>query len=530
KFLLDTGTQKILVDGGMFQGDKELRDLNWAAFPLDPATIDAVLLTHAHMDHCGYLPRLVADGFSGPIWATDGTEKLAEIVLMDSAKIQEMDAKDAAKGGYSKHPAPQPLYTTPDVEATMKLFRFADFDIDIEVLPGVNARYYRAGHILGSASIRVATSDAEVVFSGDVGRHDHPVLKSREIPQGAPYVLVESTYGDREHPEWDESPHEELADAIRRTAKRGGSTLIPAFAVDRTEILLKTLAGMKADGRIPDLPIYVNSPMGVKALNVYQDPSQADELREDLRGSDFVDLQNVHEITSAEDSIKLNRPSKPCIIIASSGMATGGRVVHHLEHMLPDPRNTVIFTGYQARGTRGQSLVSGAKQLKMYGKYIPVRAEVFMDDGFSAHADASDILDWLKGLDPKPETVFCVHGEEGAPVLAQRIRDELDIVAVVPVRGEKVLLSGKSGQFVREEPVVISAPSASAKTAKSTKSGRGAKAPAKTAQARVPVKTVKSKLPQDVLDLIDAAADKGGVSRDDAIAEAIRALYGTSSS
>ncbi|MDR0284984.1 MAG: MBL fold metallo-hydrolase, partial [Propionibacteriaceae bacterium] len=273
KYLVQTATQSLLVDAGLFQGDKELRERNWEPFPVSPASLAAVLLTHAHMDHAGYLPRLVRQGFAGPIWATEGTRLLADIVLRDSAHIQEQDAADAAKGGYSKHNPPEPLYTTADVEATMALFRVVGFGTDLDLGDGITARFVRAGHILGSASIRLTTPDAAVLFSGDLGRHDHPVLRGRETPDGAPTVLVESTYGDREHPEWADSPHEEFADAIRSTIARGGSVLIPAFAVDRTEILLKTLADMRAAGRIPEVPVFVNSPMGVKALDVYQSPS-----------------------------------------------------------------------------------------------------------------------------------------------------------------------------------------------------------------------------------------------------------------
>ncbi|MDR0837676.1 MAG: MBL fold metallo-hydrolase [Propionibacteriaceae bacterium] len=441
KYLLETGKRRLLIDAGQFQGDKDLRLLNWEPFPVSPSSITDVLLTHAHLDHVGYLPRLVKQGFRGPVWATDGTQQLSEIVLADAAKLQEQDAKNAAKGGYSRHESPEPLFDSEDAEKAMKLFRFADFDKDISLGDGITIHLTRTAHILGSASIRVTTPDAEVVFSGDLGRHDHPVLRPREIPEGAPTVLVESTYGDREHPEWDEEPHEEFADAIRRTIARKGNVLIPAFAVDRTEVLLRTLNQMRDAGRIPDVPIYINSPMGVKALDVYQDPLQRDELREDLRDSELLDMTNVHEVTSTEESMQLNHPNQPSIIISSSGMATGGRVVHHLEHMLPDPRNTVVFTGYQAAGTRGSRLIGGETELKMYGRYIPVRAEVLLDDGFSVHADASDLMDWLKALDPQPKIVFCVHGEKGAPVLAKRIREELGIMAVVPKYKERVVLS-----------------------------------------------------------------------------------------
>ena len=439
KYLVETGTSRILVDCGMFQGDKDLRERNWAEFPVDPRTISAVLVTHAHMDHTGYLPRLVRGGFRGPIWATAATAALADIVLRDSANLQEQDARDAAQGGYSKHAQPEPLYTIKDVNKTMNLFRPVEFGAGLDLGAGTSATFYRAGHILGSASIRLGLPGTAVVFSGDLGRHDHPVLLPRTVPPGAPTVLVESTYGDREHP--DAGGHEDLAQAIRRTAERGGSILVPAFAVDRTEILLATLADMKTAGRIPDLPVFIDSPMGCKALDVYDSPGQRDELRPELRETDFAHLAGVREVTSVEESIRLNQPKHPSIIISSSGMATGGRVVHHLEHMLPDKRHTVVFTGYQAHGTRGQQLLAGATQIKMFGKYVPVRAQVLLDDGFSVHADGSDLIDWLAGLDPQPDTVYVVHGEEGAPALAKRVRQHLGLTAAVPHQDEKVRLN-----------------------------------------------------------------------------------------
>jgi len=441
KYLLEAGGRRILVDAGMFQGDKDLRDLNWQPFPVDPKSIDTILVTHAHMDHTGFLPRLVKLGFAGTIWSTDGTMALADIVLQDSAHLQEQDAQNAAEGGYSKHNPPEPLYTVDDATAAMKLFKVVDFDTDLDLGDGIHATWYRDGHILGSACIRVTLPTTTILFSGDLGRLDHPILKARETPPGADYVLIESTYGDREHPEWKGSPHEELADAIRRTVARGGSVLVPAFAVDRTEILLKTLAEMKRAGRIPNVPIYVDSPMGVKALQVYLDSSQRDELRDDLRDTDFIGLKDVHEVTTAQESIALNHPSMPCILISSSGMATGGRVVHHLQYMLPDHRNTIAFTGYQAHGTRGADLVAGVSQIKMYGQMVPVKADVLLDDGFSAHADQSELLDWAKALDPKPKTVFVVHGETGAPALAAKLHDDLRLNVVVPKIGDKVSLT-----------------------------------------------------------------------------------------
>ncbi|MDO5697655.1 MAG: MBL fold metallo-hydrolase [Dermatophilus congolensis] len=439
KYLLTIGERRILVDSGMFQGEKDLRLRNWADFPVPPDTITDILLTHAHLDHCGYLPVLVRGGFSGPIWCTSQTAKLAEIVLRDAAFLQERDALDAAEGGWSKHNPPKPLYDSGDVAKTLPLLTAVEYDRDLDLGDGIFATYVRAGHILGSASIRVQTPETSVIFSGDIGRADHPVLRSRETPEGADYVLVESTYGDREHPEPRNLPHEHFADIIRRTIDRGGSVLVPAFAVDRTEVVLKTLADMRRHGRIPKTPIAVNSPMALAALAVYR--ANPDELRADL---DLDDLMgDIREIHTAEESREFtgNRQT-PGIVIASSGMATGGRVLHHLERMLPDERNSVVFTGYQAIGTRGRSLVEGATRLKMHGRYVGVRAEILQDHEFSVHADASDILDWVRALSPKPTTVFCVHGEpEATAALEARIEKELGVDAVAPKLDEVVALT-----------------------------------------------------------------------------------------
>ncbi len=445
KYLLThAGHRRILVDAGMFQGSRQLRDLNWLPFPTNPATIDAIVLTHAHMDHCGYLPALVRQGFRGPIYATEGSIRLAEIVLRDAGYLQETEAQEAARGGYSRHAEPLPLYTQDDVEATLPLFQAVDIHKDLPLGGGLTMRMWRAGHILGSTSIRMWLDDADpeedaIVFSGDLGRHHHPVLADRETPDGAPTVLIESTYGDREHPEPD-LEHEAFADLIRRTIKRGGNVLIPAFAVDRSEVVLLAIQQMMEAGRIPDdIPIWMNSPMGLAALSVYLDPAMADEIGPEFRGRPFINLPTLREARSKEDSIKLNEPARPSIIISSSGMATGGRVVHHLKSMLPDPKNSVVFTGFQSQGTRGRILMDGATELKMYGKYIPVRAEMLQDNEFSVHADASELMDWLTEMSPRPSTVYCVHGElEAAKALARKIHDRLGIIAVVPEMGEVV--------------------------------------------------------------------------------------------
>ena len=462
KFLLTVGERRILIDAGLFQGERELRRRNWADFPVPPDTITDILLTHAHLDHCGYLPALVKAGFQGPIWCTPATVRLAEIVLRDAAYLQERDALDAAEGGWSRHRPPMPLYDTRDMERTLPLLTAVDCDRDLDLGDGCYARYTRAGHILGAASVRVETPSSTVLFSGDLGRRDHPVLRPREVPPGAAYVLVESTYGDREHPEPRNLPHEGLADVIRRTVQRGGSVLVPAFAVDRTEVVLKVLADMRRHDRIPRVPIVVNSPMALAALAVYRD--LADELRGDLDLDDL--LGDVREIRTAAESrtYTLSR-HESSIIISSSGMATGGRVLHHLERMLPDPRNAVVLTGYQAAGTRGRALAEGATRLKMHGQYVGVKAEILQDSEFSVHADATDLIDWLRDLHPPPVTVFCVHGEpDPAAALATRIERELRLAAVVPTLDEVVVLGAGGGAAARPaarpagRPAVTDAP------------------------------------------------------------------------
>lgn len=460
KYLVTVGNRRVLVDAGMFQGEKEWRLKNWDQFPVDPVSISDVVVTHAHLDHVGYLPALARNGFDGPIWCTEGTRQLAEIVLRDAAKLQELEAEDANERGYSKHQPALPLYTTEDVDDLMPQFVSLDYDADFELTGNeregfapasgetVTVRLTRAGHILGSASVNLWTPSASVLFSGDLGRHDHPVLRPRDVPPGAPTVLIESTYGDREHPDPVNLPHEGFADVIRRTIERGGSVVIPAFAIDRTEVVLKIISDLEREGRIPDVPVFVNSPMGVRALRVYQ--TQPDELRADLRPEDFVNVPDLTTVESPEDSKALTAKDGhgPAVIISSSGMATGGRVLHHLQAMLPNPKNAVILTGYQGVGTRGRQLSEGAEQLKINGQYVPVRAEIFHDHEFSVHADCSDLLDWLNALDPQPATVYCVHGEQdSAEHLAARIGKDLRINAVVPRHGEVVLVDadGASG-------------------------------------------------------------------------------------
>ena len=423
------GPRRILIDAGMFQGVKKLRLLNWADFPVPPASITDILLTHAHMDHTGYLPRLVKNGFRGSIWGTDATLALTEIVLRDSAYLQERDAEFANAHGFSRHATPQPLYRIGDVERTLPLFRTIEFDRPLDLGDGLEAVWTRAGHILGSGSIRLETPDGSVLFSGDLGRRTHPVLRRREIPQGADLVLLESTYGDREHPLPEGEPHEEFAEAIRRAVESGGSVLVPAFAVDRTEVVLLALEEMTAQGRIPSLPVFVDSPMALASLDIYRARGQAEELNESARGLRFEHL-DLRELRSVDESKGLNSFGRPAVIISASGMATGGRVLHHLERLLPHERNCVVLTGYQAVGTRGRSLADGAGSLKIHGTEVAVRARIVHDEEFSVHADASELLEWVAAVRPRPKRVVAVHGEkEAAEALAGAIEKGLRIEA-----------------------------------------------------------------------------------------------------
>ncbi|WP_106850470.1 MBL fold metallo-hydrolase RNA specificity domain-containing protein [Blastococcus sp. Marseille-P5729] len=450
KYLISIGDRRVLVDAGLFQGEKAWREKNWEQFPVNPADLSDVLLTHAHADHSTYLPVLIRHGYAGKIWMTRGTAELAAIVLRDAGKIQESEAQQAAEGGYSKHNPPLPLYTQADAEATIKQFTIVEFDQDVDLGGGLKARWTRAGHILGSASINLWHGDSEVLVSGDLGRHDHPILKSRGTPPGARYVLCESTYGDREHPEPEGEEHEVFADAIRRTVERGGQVVVPAFAIDRTETVLRALTQMIRDERIPDIPVFVDSPMGLAALEVYSNTSLG-ELRDDIDVSDFRGIPRLKVLRSAGESKQLNRFRKPCVIVSSSGMAEGGRVLHHLARLLPDERNTVVLTGFQAEGTRGRQLEDGEPEVKINGRYVDVRAEIVREREFSVHGDAGDLLDWVAALDPRPEQLFVVHGEpDVAQIFADRVRADLGIPAVVAKYNEVVSLSPSGYRVIAE--------------------------------------------------------------------------------
>ncbi len=445
RFLVDTPRARVLIDCGLFQGLKPLRLRNWEPFPLDPATIDAILLTHAHLDHTGYVPALTRNGFTGQIFATAGTKDLSRVVLPDSGHLQEEDAEYANRKGFSKHAPALPLYTEDDGAQAAAQITLVPFDTTKEVAPGIRATFRPAGHILGSATITLEVAGKKtrtVVFSGDLGRPAHPILCSPTPLSRADIVVVESTYGDRRHE--DIPSLQRFEDAIVHTTQRGGMVIIPSFAVDRTEVILYHLCRLRQAQRIPDLPVYVDSPMALSSLAIYRRAvaEGSVELEPGLRGSpDPFDPGHLIEARSVEQSMAINDQRYPSIIISASGMATGGRVLHHLANRLPDHRNTVILVGYQAEGTRGRALLEGARSVKMLGRYVPVRAEIVSVPAFSVHADQRETLRWLRSAPRPPDTTFVVHGEKtAAGALHDVIEQELGWTAVVPHYLERVRL------------------------------------------------------------------------------------------
>ena len=443
KYLLETDNARVLIDCGLFQGLSSLRRRNWGAPPVDWRTIDAVVLTHAHLDHSGYLPALARHGWSGPVYATEGTARLAEIVLADSAHLQEEDARFANERGWSKHHPALPLYDERDAARACALIRPVPTGEPVLVSDDVRLTFGRGGHILGSAwaHLRTDTGDAarNLVVSGDLGRQSHPLLRAPQPRPDCDALLVESTYGDRVRTDTAEAL-DRLAATIRETVERGGSVLVPAFAVDRTEVLLAALNTLLREGRIPRVPVVLDSPMALRCLTTYRTAiaERWPEIRDDVDAG-TLEWNDLIEVHTAAESMRWNDPRRPAVIISASGMATGGRVLHHLRHLLPERRNTVAIIGFAAAGTRARQLVDGAQQLKIHGEYVPVRAQVVVFDAFSAHADAAELVEWA-AAEPAPSTCYVVHGEQSASVaLAGRLR-ERGCTAVVPREGERVLI------------------------------------------------------------------------------------------
>jgi metallo-beta-lactamase family protein len=455
RYLLETDDLSCLVDCGLFQGLKSLRRRNWDPPPFKAGSVDHVLLTHTHIDHSGWLPRLVKNGYRGPIHASEPTCELAEILLQDAAKIQEEDAAFANKKGFSKHKPALPLYTSEDALAALKLFRPVGYDRWLKLKgrgkfrgSGVRARFLNSGHILGASFVQVEIEArkgrpaATVVFSGDLGRTGVP-LHIDPLPRPPCDVLVvESTYGDRRH---DHTPiAEQIREPFLRCLERKGVVLIPAFAVGRSQMVTLILRRLMEAGELPEVPIHIDSPMAIDVTRIYNrhlhDCNLDEDLVEDGRTRLFPERVQFHR--SVEDSKRLNEMAGPRVIISASGMMTGGRVVHHLGVRLPDPRNLLLLSGYQAAGTRGRSLLEGADSLRMHGMTVPVRAEWHQIHGLSSHADSDELMRWIRDAETLPRTVIVTHGEpESSQALAARIEEELGVRTVIPALGDRLDLS-----------------------------------------------------------------------------------------
>ena len=431
RYLVESDRSRVLVDCGLFQGYKKLRQRNWAPPGFTPASVDAVVLTHAHLDHSGYLPCLLKAGFAGPIYCTPGTRDLLGILLPDAGHLQEEEAKFAARAGFSKHSTPLPLFTREEAQRCLDLVQVVPYDEELKVTSEVSCRFSRAGHIVGSASVRLQLPGATLGFSGDVGRLHDPIMRPPAPLLDCDYLVIESTYGDRRHPS--ESALAELASIVKKTVARGGSVVVPAFAVGRAQHLLHLLSCLLRGAWIPRVPIYLDSPMAIDATGIFRDhPDEHALSAEECRQMCAV----AHYTSTANESKVIDASAGPLVVISASGMATGGRVLHHLKRFLPDARNTILLVGYQASRTRGRSLADGADELKIHGQYVPVRAEVRKIDGLSAHADYAELIAWLESSHVHPQKVFVTHGEPAAAdALRLRLRDRLGWDAVVPDHG-----------------------------------------------------------------------------------------------
>ena len=437
KYLLEVGRLRILVDCGLFQGLKQLRLKNWAKLPIDPASVDVVILTHAHIDHTGYLPLFVRNGFAGKVYCTYGTRDLCEILLPDSAHLQEEEAKFANKYGFSKHQPALPLYTRDDALKALSLLSPVDFEQEVHLGDGVTFTMTPNGHILGSAFVRISDGKKSIVFSGDIGRPQHLLMNAPTPIKQADYLVLESTYGDRTHDKTD--PKIKLAETINRTISRGGKLIVPVFAVGRAQEILYAIHLLKAEGKIADVPVYLNSPMAIDATQIFVRHSGEHRLS---RAECEAMCRTARMVNTVEQSKALNENPHPMIILAASGMASGGRVVHHIEAFAPNPQNTILFVGFQAAGTRGAAMVEGASSVKIHGEYVPINAEVALISNMSAHSDYLEILDWLRGFESVPKRTFITHGEPiAADAMRHHIEEKMHWQTFVPDYLETVELS-----------------------------------------------------------------------------------------
>ncbi len=440
RYLIETQNARLLVDCGLFQGYKPLRLRNWHPFPVAPESIDAVILTHAHLDHSGYLPRLMREGFRGPVWCTEATRSLCGILLPDSGRLLEEEAGYANRTGSSRHRPAEPLYTERDAEQCLAQFRDVAFDHSFAPAAGMQALLRSQGHILGAAAVTLEHGGVRITFSGDVGRFADPVMPAPQPPAESDWIVCESTYGDRHHPT--ESLESDLKEALNKVLSRNGVAVIPAFAVGRAQLLLHTIARLQRDGSIAEVPVYLNSPMATDVTALYARFAALHRLNR----NELDDMRRMTRLVrTVEESKALNRRKGPMIIVSASGMATGGRVLHHLTAFAPDPRNAILLSGYQAGGTRGAALAAGAKSVRIYGQDVAVNAEVVELASASAHADADELLAWLNSTPRRPRAVFLTHGEpDAADALRQRIQRELAWDAQVPEYRDTVDLNPNS--------------------------------------------------------------------------------------
>ena len=445
RHLLESDEAKVLVDAGLFQGLKKLRLLNWEKPGFDPRALDALILTHTHIDHAGYLPRLVNQGFRAEVWCTEATADLAEIMLLDAAKIQEEDAEHANRNRYSKHDPALALFDADDAERALKLFRPVEYEQWFEPAKGIKARFFNAGHILGSAMaeirVRAGGKETSIVFSGDIGKSNMPLHPDPEPPPSADYLVVESTYGDRVH---DPEPFlKQVGGPIRKCLSQGGTVLVPAFAVARSQMVTLILREAMKAGEIPEVPVHIDSPMAINATDLYTRYLDRENLDPDLVDEGRVRLfpGNVRFHRTRDESMELNGLPGPRVIISASGMLTAGRVLHHLKRILPDEKNLVLLVGYQAPGTRGRALQDGTQHLRVHGRDIPVRASHLLVHGLSAHADRNELFEWVSSMRDLPRKVFVVHGEpESSKSFAELIEKELGVKTMCPELGDSVSL------------------------------------------------------------------------------------------
>lgn len=433
KTLIESNGIRILIDCGLFQGIKPLRELNWEPLPILPSTIDFVLLTHGHLDHCGWLPRLVNQGFEGKIYCTSPTKDITKLILLDSAKIQEEEAKNANEGKYSKHEIAEPLYTVEQAEKVFPFFRVIKTNESVPLDAQIEAVFTNAGHILGACSIALTLENKTLVFSGDIGRDDDVLMYPPTKPKKADYIFLESTYGNRLHPHTDAKL--ELETYINNTIQKGGTIIIPSFAVERAQTIMYLLWQLREEDRIPNIPYIIDTPMGINALNIFSNNKKWHKLSLE----ECAEMSKMFSLVSDyQETMQVIFDEQPKVVIAASGMVTGGRVLGYLEHYINLPETTVIIVGYQAEGTRGRKLLEGAKEIKIHGRYYPVKANILEIQGLSAHGDQKDLLNWLSELENKPTRVFLVHGEnEPMDELRIKIHEKYGFDCKIPLMGQE---------------------------------------------------------------------------------------------